>query len=334
MGQEVAIMVGFDELWKLFIRPPRDSYRYYDLGPTRFEIKDRTYQRSDFEVLNERSLTLKCSMFEPVEAERPTYQLPCVIYLHGNCSSRIEALGNVPILLSRNMCVVCFDFSGCGKSEGKYISLGWFEKDDLACVVEHIRKSGRISKIGLWGRSMGAVTALLYLEKDANINAVVLDSPFSDIHTLAGEIASHYAKMPTFITSATISLIRNAILTHGKFDIEDIQPIAAAKGCIVPALFMTANEDYFVRPRHSLTLFDRYRGDKSFDIFQGDHNSPRPYDVITRVADFLTERLESAKQQPRLSFHLLVEPQQVEPLIDADEGMFTVLETEENGRSV
>lgn len=328
-------MVGFDELWKLFIRPPRDSYRYYDLGPTRFEIKDRTYQRTDFDVLNERGLTLKCSLFEPIESERPSYQLPCVIYLHGNCSSRIEALSNVPILLARNMCVVCFDFSGCGKSEGKYISLGWYEKDDLACVVEHIRKSGRISKIGLWGRSMGAVTALLYLEKDANIGAVVMDSPFSDLHTLAGEIASHYAKVPTFITSATISLIRNAILKHGKFDIEDIKPIVAARGCTVPAMFMTANEDYFVRPRHSLLLFDRYRGDKSFEIFQGDHNSPRPYETMSRVADFLSHLLDSSHSAPQISLHFLMETSHV-PLHqkEMDDSMFTVFETDENGRSV
>jgi len=44
-------------------------------------------------------------------------------------------------------------------SEGDYISLGYYEKDDLSCVVDHLRKTEKVTTIGLWGRSMGAVTA-------------------------------------------------------------------------------------------------------------------------------------------------------------------------------
>lgn len=47
-------------------------------------------------------------------------------------------------------------------SEGEYISLGWHEKDDLQCVIDYLRSSGKVSLIGLWGRSMGAATALLH----------------------------------------------------------------------------------------------------------------------------------------------------------------------------
>ena len=38
------------------------------------------------------------------------------------------------------------------------MSLGYWEKDDLKCVVDHLRRHG-VKKIGVWGRSMGAVTA-------------------------------------------------------------------------------------------------------------------------------------------------------------------------------
>ncbi len=33
-----------------------------------------------------------------------------------------------------------------------YVSLGHFEKDDLKTVVNHLRNSGKTSRIGLWGR--------------------------------------------------------------------------------------------------------------------------------------------------------------------------------------
>lgn len=35
-----------------------------------------------------------------------------------------------------------------------------FQKDDLKAVVEYLRADGHVSLIGLWGRSMGAVTRL------------------------------------------------------------------------------------------------------------------------------------------------------------------------------
>ena len=40
--------------------------------------------------------------------------------------------------------------------------IGYFEKDDLDCVIKHLRDSGKTSTIALWGRSMGAATALLH----------------------------------------------------------------------------------------------------------------------------------------------------------------------------
>ena len=63
----------------------------------------------------------------------------------------------------------------------RYLSLGFHERDDLAVVVEHLRATERVSSIGLWGRSMGAATALLHADRDPSIGGLVLDSPFSDL---------------------------------------------------------------------------------------------------------------------------------------------------------
>jgi alpha/beta superfamily hydrolase len=96
-----------------------------------------------------------------------------VVYLHGNASSRVEALPAVRLLLPEDITLFSLDFSGSGKSEGEYISLGWYERDDVNTVVEHLRSSGKTSTIGLWGRSMGAVTALLHSDRDPSIAGIV-----------------------------------------------------------------------------------------------------------------------------------------------------------------
>mmetsp|Transcript_21308 Transcript_21308/g.20446 ORF Transcript_21308/g.20446 Transcript_21308/m.20446 type:complete len:124 (-) Transcript_21308:944-1315(-) len=119
--------------------------------------------------------------------------MPCVIYLHGNASSRIEALPCVHHLLPANITLFCFDFAGCGNSEGEYISLGYYEKEDLDIIVKYLRKYRNVSTIGLWGRSMGAATSLLHGDRDPSIAAMVLDSPFSNLKLLTNELAKVYA---------------------------------------------------------------------------------------------------------------------------------------------
>jgi len=93
----------------------------------------------------------------------------------------MESLETVHYLLPQNISMFCFDFAGCGLSEGEFISLGWWEREDVAMIVEHLREQRRVSTIGLWGRSMGAVTALLHADRDPSIAAIVLDSPFANL---------------------------------------------------------------------------------------------------------------------------------------------------------
>ena len=92
-------------------------------------------------------------------------------------------------MLPSNITLFCFDFAGCGLSEGEYISLGWWEREDLNLIVEYLRKERRVSTIGLWGRSMGAVTSLLHADRDPCIGGMVLDSPFSNMKILVSELA-------------------------------------------------------------------------------------------------------------------------------------------------
>jgi len=60
-----------------------------------------------------------------VGTERDTN--PIVIYAHGNSSSRCEAIQHLKELLRLQISVFAFDFAGCGKSDGEYISLGYYE---------------------------------------------------------------------------------------------------------------------------------------------------------------------------------------------------------------
>ena len=99
--------------------------------------------------------------------------IPVVIYMHGNASARVEVLPQLSHLLSMGISVFSFDFAGSGKSDGDYVSLGYFEQEDLSCVVKHLRSldispNVRISKIAAWGRSMGAATCEFQFNTSSN----------------------------------------------------------------------------------------------------------------------------------------------------------------------
>jgi cephalosporin-C deacetylase-like acetyl esterase len=218
--------------------------------------------------------------------------MPCVIYLHGNSSSRLEALEAVPYLLPSNITLFCFDFGGCGMSEGEYISLGWYEREDLALIIEYLRKYKRVSTIGLWGRSMGAVTSLLYGDRDPSIAGMVLDSPFCDMKQLVHELAKSYTKIPSFLISGALKLVRSTVKSKAKFDMLDLAPINHVANCYIPALFAVANSDDFIQPHHAQKLFDSYAGDKNIVRFEGDHNSPRPKFFLDSVTIFFYNTLQ------------------------------------------
>lgn len=166
--------------------------------------------------------------------------MPCVIYLHGNSSSRVEAMQAIGPLLTSNMTLVALDFAGCGMSEGEYISLGWYERDDVEVLVEHLRKSETVSTIGLWGRSMGAVTSLMHADRDPSIACLILDSPFSSLRTLAEELCKKHTKVPSLILSAALAIIRNTIKSKAKFDIDNLNPLENhVKKAFIPAYFVT-----------------------------------------------------------------------------------------------
>jgi pimeloyl-ACP methyl ester carboxylesterase len=100
-----------------------------------------------------------------------------VVYLHGNASARVEVLPQLSFLLASGIWGVCsIDFTGSGHSDGDYVSLGYYERYDLECVLQYLQQTYGTGnnaadadadtsselEIVLWGRSMGASTALMH----------------------------------------------------------------------------------------------------------------------------------------------------------------------------
>ncbi|KAK0598278.1 hypothetical protein LWI29_033230 [Acer saccharum] len=274
-----------DQFINFVIRPPRADYNPEQyLWERDFTLAGKSYKRQDLELRNARGHALQCSHYVPSPFPEDT-PLPCVIYCHGNSGCRADANEAAVILLPSNITVFTLDFSGSGLSDGDYVSLGWHEKDDLKVVVSYLRSNKLISRIGLWGRSMGAVTSLLYGAEDPSIAGMVLDSAFSDLFDLMMELVDVYKiRLPKFTVKVAVQYMRRVIQKKAKFDIMDLNCLKVASKTFIPALFGHGSEDKFIQPRHSDLIFNSYSGDKNIIKFDGDHNSSRPqfyYDSVS-----------------------------------------------------
>ncbi|XP_057752622.1 uncharacterized protein LOC130970525 [Arachis stenosperma] len=293
-----------EQLVNFIIRPPRAEYDpKSDLLDQEFMLRGKWYQRKDVEIKNSRGDVLKCSHYVPIISPEGK-PLPCVIYCHGNSGCRADASEAAIILLPSNITVFALDFSGSGLSGGEHVTLGWNEKDDLKAVVNYLREDGNVSLIGLWGRSMGAVTSLMYGAEDPSIAGMVLDSPFSDLVDLMMELVDTYkVRLPKFTVKFAIQYMRRAIQKKAKFDITDLNTIKVAKSCFVPALLGHAIDDDFIHPHHSDRIFEAYMGDKNIIKFEGDHNSPRPQFYFDSINIFFHNVLQPPEDEVGESFY-------------------------------
>lgn len=294
----------WDSLVDAICRPPRDVYQIGELlGGRRgyFKHGGKPILREDLTLVNQKGQKLHCSHYKPFDTTAE-HGRPIVIYCHCNSGSRRDAEEAFYILLPRDVTVFCLDFAGSGLSDGDWVTLGAHEVEDLETAVAHLRKAYPESAIGLWGRSMGAVTALMYSQRDPSIAGVVMDSPFARLTELMVELVDEQkVPIPKAFMRVALGMMRRSVRKRAGFNIDDVAPLNRVSQCHIPALFGHATEDTFVSKTHSQRLHDAYAGEKDFITFKGDHNSVRPSQFYSSALIFLLRALrwEDHLQSPR-----------------------------------
>ena len=117
---------GYKELVNAIVRPPRATYSLENLGPSAFKFQGKTFTRTDFDLDTIQGEILKCSHWEPVERE--TGRIPCVVYMHGNSSARVESIGVLSYVLSLGISLFAV---GCKRLSGRDV--------DQVCFLRFLR---------------------------------------------------------------------------------------------------------------------------------------------------------------------------------------------------
>lgn len=285
----------YENCWKFIIRPPRDYYDLFELELGKYLINDineeELYIRDDYKILSKRGFLIECSFYRIAPEKRNPFIRPCVVYLHGNSSSRLEGKKMAYYLLNRGIDLFVFDFPGSGRSEGEYISLGYHEKEDVRIIIDFVEKLPGVGNIGIWGRSMGAATALLYSYSDERIKCQCVDSPFAHFRELSIQLCKKEINIPEIIINTVLFFLKKTIKNKNDMDIDKLNPIDYANISKTPTFFIHAMNDELIPYKHTIQIYEKYAGVKSINIVEGKHNTTRQKHLINKIVNFFEKYL-------------------------------------------
>ncbi|QDU95012.1 alpha/beta hydrolase [Lignipirellula cremea] len=133
---------------------------------------------------------LAVSVVEPHDQKNPPSAT--ILMLHGLGASSFWMLDAAHELADVGYRVVLVDLRGHGGSTGDWLTYGPRESKDMSMVIDELEKRQLITgKLGVYGISFGAVTAIHLAAIDARVASVVAIAPFASIR---GE-APHYFRL-------------------------------------------------------------------------------------------------------------------------------------------
>ncbi len=216
-----------------------------------------------------------------------------VIVSGGHKGQRQNLLGISMALWRKGFNVIAYSYRGMLGSDRAPVTFGIKEVLELQAAVAFARKRIPNARIGLLGYSMGAVVSLLGAAGEPGVEALVLDSAFSDLRTLLAENVRRAIKLPgsPFVWAAGLMLrLRSGCR------ISDCSPQAVLSSLEPrPLFFIHGGADEITSVNHSRRLYDAYRGPREIWIVQGAPHAgayfaDRPL-YVERVAGFFARHL-------------------------------------------
>jgi len=97
-----------------------------------------------------------------------------VVILHGHGSSHDFDVYRAPALHEAGFSVLLFDFRAHGRSDGRMMTFGYKERQDVLGAIDFLHSRG-LQHIGLLGFSYGGMTAMLTAPITTAVQAVITD---------------------------------------------------------------------------------------------------------------------------------------------------------------
>ena len=252
------------------INHPRDKFeKEYEEGKAwcRQQNKENCYIRS------KDGLLLHGYYLPAARAER--YVLLC----HGYKGSGFGDFAYTARFLHENGCSLLFmDQRCCGLSEGKYITFGAKEQEDVRQWAYYIaRRDKKKLPIYLYGESMGAASVLMAsgYKLPKEVKGLVADCGFHSMKEQLQDIAANWFRL----NRVELLLFRLDLFCRllGGFRMKDADTTEAMRTNQRPVLFFHGGKDTYVDPKNSRHNYALCRAPKELVIIPEARHLCSPY---------------------------------------------------------
>lgn len=229
--------------------------------------------------------------FYPAKEENHKYLLA----VHGYKVDKTAMYGYASHYWEQGYHVLTVDQRSHGKSEGKYIGMGWLERKDMLQWINYLIEKDPDAQIVMHGVSMGAATVMMTAgeELPPQVKACVEDCGFSSVwDIMSSELNArfHLPPFPLVHVASTISKLRAG------YDFREASSVEQLKKAKVPMLFIHGTKDGFVPFYMLQKVYDAHPGEKEMYVVEDvDHTDAVNADVekyYDRVFTFLNRYME------------------------------------------
>jgi hypothetical protein len=192
---------------------------------------------------------------------------PLIIYFGGNAEELSYLVGESPQFKGWSLALI--NYRGYGLSDGKPGEKELFS--DALSIYDYFSKRSDIdnNRIIVMGRSIGSGVAT-YVAQQRPVKAVILVCPFDSLVSIGRK---HYPFLPV------------ALLLKHRFD-----SLSRAPEIKIPLLALIAAEDSIIPRDTSMRLIEKWNGQHTVKIIEGDHNTLQGYPGYWEsIQTFLTQ---------------------------------------------
>lgn len=168
-----------------------------------------------------------------------------VIAVHGYTESAISMVEYAKHFIEYGYNVLMPDLRTSGKSGGKYIGMGWLDKDDLILWIDYLIATYGNIKIILYGISMGAATVMMASGENlpSNVRMVIEDCGYTSVWDEFKYELKYLFHMPAFPALYNANII--TIIRAG-YSLKKASCLKQIKKSKIPTLFIHGDKDKFV----------------------------------------------------------------------------------------
>ena len=214
-----------------------------------------------------------------------------VIAVHGYTDSAYFMVDAVKQFLHYGYNVLIPDLRAHGKSEGKYIGMGWLDRLDIAKWVDYINDNYPNKKIILYGVSMGAATVMMSAgENLKNVVCAIEDCGYVSVEEEMGYQLKKIFKLPKFPVIYISSIICK--LKSGYY-FKEASCITQLNKSKIPILFIHGDRDTFVPTFMVYELYNQYKAKKDILVINNATHAKAMYQDGIKYWDKIFKFLDS-----------------------------------------